>query len=453
MSYRDSDQTVVLQATSDFNDGDWFTVSGLAFTSFTASSPLDNLELDIDENGSAEDSDAKSIRILDVTLTSGANQSFTVGDPATTANTLTITDDPASPVITGSNDLRIHVPAGFQMSWDTSVLTVTLGGSASGKASTTVSYENSGRTVVIDVTSDFGAGDQLTIDDLAFTDFAAPSAADNLELEIFDDGVSFTADDRTIDIVAGASPSILSANDQIFFVDDPATSIATITIADSSGGDITKKKDIRIQIPSSFNMIWDTSLTTATLSGNAAGNVSTTVSYDTDRILVLDVTADFNGGDWITVSGLSFTSFTAVSAADNLELDIDDNGAADATDGRFILIPNVTISSGANQSFIVGAASTIANTITISDDASVGIISKSSDIRIRIPSGLSMKWDDSVITASLGGSASAKVSTTVSYEDSGKTVVLDVTTDFVPGDTLSVDALAFARLRQPFTSR
>ena len=271
MSYRDSDQTVVLQATSDFNDGDWFTVSGLAFTSFTASSPLDNLELDIDENGSAEDSDAKSIRILDVTLTSGANQSFTVGDPATTANTLTITDDPASPVITGSNDLRIHVPAGFQMSWDTSVLTVTLGGSASGKASTTVSYENSGRTVVIDVTSDFGAGDQLTIDDLAFTDFAAPSAADNLELEIFDDGVSFTADDRTIDIVAGASPSILSANDQIFFVGDPATSIATITIADSSGGDITKKKDIRIQIPSSFNMIWDTSLTTATLSGNAAG--------------------------------------------------------------------------------------------------------------------------------------------------------------------------------------
>ena len=43
--------------------------------------------------------------------------------------------------------------------------------------STTVSYEDSGKTLVLDVTSDFVAGDQITIAGLSFTNFTAASSA------------------------------------------------------------------------------------------------------------------------------------------------------------------------------------------------------------------------------------------------------------------------------------
>ena len=59
-----------------------------------------------------------------------------------------------------SDDIRITVPVGFNMSWDSSDTTATIGGGASSKVSTTVSYEDSGRTLVLDVTSDFAAGDR-----------------------------------------------------------------------------------------------------------------------------------------------------------------------------------------------------------------------------------------------------------------------------------------------------
>ena len=42
-------------------------------------------------------------------------------------------------------------------------MTAVIGGSAAGKVSTTVSYEDGGRTLVLDVTSDFAADDQITI--------------------------------------------------------------------------------------------------------------------------------------------------------------------------------------------------------------------------------------------------------------------------------------------------
>ena len=221
--------------------------------------------------------------------------------------------------------------------------------------------------------------------------FANPSPAANLELEIGNDGVVIASDDKTIDISAGGTPNILSANDQVFVVGGAATPMATITVSDSSGGAITKKRDIRIRIPTSFNMTWDTSLTNVTLGGPAASLVSTTVSYeDANRTLILSVETDFSGGDWITISGLRFDNFSAVSPSYNLELDIDDDATADDTDERFIVIPQATISSASNQSFTVGDASTLAERITIQDDATFPIIVAANDLRIRIPAGFTI---------------------------------------------------------------
>jgi len=88
--------------------------------------------------------------------------------------------------------------------------------------------------------------------------------------------------------------------------------INAITITDS-GGEITAANDIRILIPATFvNTTWDSSDTTATIVNPANGVVSTTVSYGTTNYandtLILDVTTNFNAGEAVTVSDLSFIS-------------------------------------------------------------------------------------------------------------------------------------------------
>jgi len=136
------------------------------------------------------------------TLSSAANQTFTVGDPPALASTLTVTDS-STPTITAAGDIRIRIPATFNMTWDTAVTTVTLGGGAAGKVSATLSaYEDSNKTAVLDVTSNFAASDQLTIAGLKFRDFTAASAADNLQLVVAGSGGATAAtDDKTITIV------------------------------------------------------------------------------------------------------------------------------------------------------------------------------------------------------------------------------------------------------------
>ena len=79
------------------------------------------------------------------------DQAFNIDDAATTISAITVVDS-ATPTITAANDIRIRIPAGFNMSWDTSDITAIIGGTASAKVSTTVSYEDSDKTLVLDVT-------------------------------------------------------------------------------------------------------------------------------------------------------------------------------------------------------------------------------------------------------------------------------------------------------------
>ena len=106
------------------------------------------------------------------------------------------------------------------MTWDTSDTTALLGGSAAARVSATVSYEDGGKTLVLDVTSDFAPSDVLTVSGLSFANFIAVSAPDSLGLEVRNDGYLQATDDKTITI---ADIDISSAADQIFAVNDPAT--------------------------------------------------------------------------------------------------------------------------------------------------------------------------------------------------------------------------------------
>ena len=140
------------------------------------------------------------------TISSGDNKTYRVGFPATAIRPITVTDDVSSPQITAANDIRIHIPSGFNMSWDTSDTAASIGGSAAAKVSSSVSYEDSARTLVINVLTDFSASDQITIADLSFNNFTATSPADHLELEVDSGGTVAALDDKTITI--GTPPDI-----------------------------------------------------------------------------------------------------------------------------------------------------------------------------------------------------------------------------------------------------
>src|SRR5207247_3057930 len=114
-------------------------------------------------------------------------------------------------------------------------------------------------------------------------------------------------------------------------------------------------QDLRIRIPVTVNMTWNTALTTATLTGGAASKLSPTVSYeDGGKTLVLNVTSNFAGSDQFVVSGLQYTSFTAPSAAASLQLVISGaGGATTPNESPTIQVAPPTLASAANQLFLV----------------------------------------------------------------------------------------------------
>ncbi|GAI25800.1 unnamed protein product, partial [marine sediment metagenome] len=140
-----------------------------------------------------------------ISISSADNQSFTVGQSPTTIETITITESPSTATITAANDIRVKIPTGFNMTWDYTDTIATIGGGAASKVSTSTSYEDSNKTLVINVTSDFATSDSITISDLSFCNFTATSSTDNLELEVDNASTTVAYDDKTITINPGGA--------------------------------------------------------------------------------------------------------------------------------------------------------------------------------------------------------------------------------------------------------
>ncbi len=448
VSYADGGKTLVLNVTANFAGSDQIVVSGLQYTSFTAASAPDYLQLVVSgAGGGTAARDSRTIQIVAPTIASAANQVFVVAQAPTAIAAITVTDA-AMATITAAQDIRIRVPASFNMTWNTALTTATLTGGAASKVSTTVSYEDGGKTLVLNVTSNFTAGQQIVVSGLQYQNFTAPSAADSLQLLVAGAGGATAArDSRTIQI---AQPAIASAANQLFLVGQTATAMSTITVTDAAAPTITAANDIRIRIPASVSMSWNTGVVTAQITGSGNGKVSKTVSYaDGGKTLVLDVTANFTANDRIVVSGLEYTSFTAPSAPDYLQLVVTGAaGATNASDSRTIQIVAPTIAAAANQVFVVGQAPTGVSAITITD-AAIATVTAANDLRIRIPATVNMTWNTTLTTATLTGTGAGKVAPTVTYEDGGKTLVLNVTTNFLANDQVVVSGLQYTSFTAP----
>jgi len=124
--------------------------------------------------------------------------------------------------------------------------------------------------------------------------------------------------------------SLSSLANQTFALNQSATAISQMTVADQSTPTITSANDIRIKIATStVRMLYDTTDTAAIFGGTASGKVSGTVSYEGGgSVLVIDVTSNFAASDTLTISGLSYTTFSATNTA-AVALSLYTDGASD----------------------------------------------------------------------------------------------------------------------------
>jgi hypothetical protein len=145
------------------------------------------IDIDGEPRSTPWDLGADEVSGTALTISSGRNQTFTMGDPATAISAITIQDAKVQPVITAADDIRIRIPAGFNMTWNNVDTVAMIKGTAAGKVSSNVSYEDANKTLVVDVTSDFAAQDTIVISDLSFKNFSNASGADILELDVDND--------------------------------------------------------------------------------------------------------------------------------------------------------------------------------------------------------------------------------------------------------------------------
>lgn len=338
VSYAGGNKILIVTAGGTWTPGGSGTLSGLNFSTTSASLP-DNLELFMNASGTVTSVDDKIIAIGGVpTMTSGPNttfnQQYTVNDPASSVNLITITDA-ASPSFQGGNSLQLVIPAALNCEWNTGI-TPTIGGTGASHITSpglTHSYPNS-KTLQILINTDFTGNQTLTLSGLQFTNFSAASNPAALQLRVTVGGPVAATDNRTKAIGA---PTISSLVNQVFGVGDPTTTAAQITITDDATTPrIQPGTDIRVRIPSAFNMVWAN--TQPTLTGTAAGKVGTPTFAG--RIMTIPVTTAFTVGQTLILTGAQFTSFSGLSGLDNLELEVNNAGSAtpNAFDNRTIKI-------------------------------------------------------------------------------------------------------------------
>jgi hypothetical protein len=106
---------------------------------------------------------------------------------------------------------------------------------------------------------------------------------------------------------------------------------------------------------------------------------------------------------------------------------------------------SITVSSNENQTFAYAQATTGISILTLTDNVTP-TITAANDIRIKISSStVRMLFDTTDVTATFGGTASAKVSNPVSYEGAGSILVIPVSSDFSASDTLTISDLSFSQ--------
>ncbi len=461
--YSNGDKRMCVSVIADFLPGEVLTISGLKFDNFNSSSGPASLTVDVDGdmNIDVDATDDKAKAVGEPLISSGS-QTFLVYDGVTVADTITLTEDPFTPTLTDADEIRIQIPAGLDMEWDTSNTTPTLSGTfiTNGGGIDSVTYPDA-KTMLISIDRDFAPLETLIIDDATFANFGVAtgmgSGPDNLEIVVSGAGGPVAATDPQDKTVLQPTIETATMIDQSFVVKSTDQAVEPIKItedlnvatilADNGTG------DIRIVIPGALDLTWDTSITLPTFDTTGlvyGGAISPMVSYeDAGKTLVIDVLSDFGNdpgvaADSFTISGLEFENLNSGSPPDSLELEVRNDGVSRDEDPYTKEILTLTISSAANQNIPINSPDQVAETITITDATGFPLI-KAGNLYVRIPESLDMEFVDPPAggvtasgTAVTSGHVAAAPAIVYLNDAMGKKKIacIPVGSDFDSGDTL-----------------
>ena len=221
-------------------------------------------------------------------------------------------------------------------------------------------------------------------------------------------------------------------------VDEPAPALgATVvfTVALANGGPADAQGVVVTDaVPAglTFQSAAMTAGTYDSVSGEwTVGSVANTAA---DTLWITGV-ADSSSG------GLTLASTAALSALDITRSD--PVTANDADTAIVVVQAQLGISSAKNQAFQEGSLPAPISPVTVTADAVAPTITAQNDIRVRIPAGLWMRWDETDNTVTVTGPAAAKVSPIAFFEPGGRLLIVDVLTDFAPNDRITFFDLGY----------
>jgi hypothetical protein len=377
-----------------------------------------------------------------VTVTMSKSQRVTAST-SQTLETITVTTD-SSTEITAAADIRLMIPSGNSIWTDPSGYTFYIEGPASSKVTTSTSdtRESANQTLMIDVTSDFAAGDSVSFIGVKMT--GAASAEDGFTLGA-DVNNNAAADGSTTTRISVGGATISSATgDMQVNVGGSTVELNAITVTDTSGS-TTAANDIRIVIPTTLNMGFDTSgsMLSVSLTGatdHLAGG--TAISFSGANTCIIDLSSTMDAGDSITIRGLRVSNFSAVSA-DCLGLELGGGGTQpDAYDDKVICIGPPTLSA-TNSTFTAATSAQASGSITITENGASATITgdgtDAEDLFLKLPEGWGFTYDTSD-TGGVTTTGTISTSTVVAFSGS-KTAVINVATNAALKDTVTAGSL------------
>lgn len=175
------EKTLRLAIIADWAGNETLTLSNLQFANFSApcAPPGTSLQLRVRIGGpfAATDTQAKAIGVP--AILSNANQIFGINDPLTLMSPIVITEDAATPRIRTGTDIRVRIPAGFNMSWANPLPALNVG---TGTGTVGVPSYPTPDILLIPVTANFSVGQTLTISGANFSIGNTVETATFLEL-------------------------------------------------------------------------------------------------------------------------------------------------------------------------------------------------------------------------------------------------------------------------------
>lgn len=191
---------------------------------------------------------------------------------------------------------------------------------------------------------------------------------------------------------SAAAPSALTSltGTPMSIAVNATTAINALTFSDTNPSEVVVANGLKIRIPSTVNAIWDSSDTTAAVSGSAASSTGATptVSFSTDKkVLTITALDRFTPSSSITISGLSIIGVNYETAPAALEYATDGStyGTADATT-QIAVTPGTLLSTNVEPATLtsgVSSTSTISFTMTTSTP-------KNGKIAVTFPTGFDL---------------------------------------------------------------